>query len=269
MQKDAYYFSHDCNARNDDKIIAIRMRHQMEGYGIYFAIIEKLRESANYMCIKDYNIIAFDLRVSADKVKSIVEEFGLFCFTEDNKYFYSESLLKRLIPFNNLKNQRSEAGKKSAEKRKINDRCEDVQRPLTEKATKERKEKESKEEIEKSNKKEISLTVFDIDFLANNCDFFPVVEKWVKYKNEINSPIKTQMQLESFCKELWRMTSGNLTEAEKLIDYNISRNYKNIYEPDIKTKNGNNKSILQISKDMEAYEHEKYLELYGNESSSN
>ena len=59
MSKDAFYFSHDGNARNDDKMIAVRMKYGMEGYGIYFAIIERLRESCNYMCIKDYNIVAF------------------------------------------------------------------------------------------------------------------------------------------------------------------------------------------------------------------
>ena len=82
-----------------------------------------------------------------------------------------------------------------------------------------------------------SLSNFDIDFLKNNNEYFPIVEKWYKYKIEIRSPITTQMQLEAFCKELWRMSSGKLNEAEKLIDYNISRNYKNLYEPDKKQIN--------------------------------
>lgn len=86
------YFSHDSNARNDEKILAVRMKFGMEGYGIYFAILERLRDSADYMSIRDYNVIAFDFRVSAEKVKSIVEDFGLFVFTEDGKYFYSENV---------------------------------------------------------------------------------------------------------------------------------------------------------------------------------
>lgn len=91
--KEAYYFRHDCNARNDQKIIALRIRHKMEGYGIYWSIIEMLRESASYMCTTDYNIVAFGLHVGADKIKSIVEDFGLFEFTQDGKYFYSKRLL--------------------------------------------------------------------------------------------------------------------------------------------------------------------------------
>ncbi len=32
-EKDAYYFPHDCNARNDPKILALRSVFGAEGYG--------------------------------------------------------------------------------------------------------------------------------------------------------------------------------------------------------------------------------------------
>ena len=48
MSKDAYYFSHDSNARNDQRLVKIRMKYGMEGYGIYFGIIEILREQRDY-----------------------------------------------------------------------------------------------------------------------------------------------------------------------------------------------------------------------------
>ncbi|MDR2293352.1 MAG: DUF4373 domain-containing protein [Prevotellaceae bacterium] len=94
--KQTNYFSHDSNARNDDKIIAVRMKHGMEGYGVYFAIIERMRDSNDYFHVKDYNIIAFDLRVSNTLIKSIVEDFGLFQCTDDGSRFYSKSLLDRM-----------------------------------------------------------------------------------------------------------------------------------------------------------------------------
>lgn len=115
--KEAYYFRHDSNARRDQKIIALRLKHKMEGYGIYWAIIELLRESANYMCVTDYNIVAFDLHVSASIVKSIIEEFGLFEFTQDGKHFYSERLLRDMQSRDELTAIRSEAGKKGMAKR--------------------------------------------------------------------------------------------------------------------------------------------------------
>lgn len=127
MEKNAYFFSHDCNARNDEKILAVRMKHKVEGYGVYFMIIERLVESTDYMSIKDYNLIAFDLRVSAELVKSIVEKFGLFEFTEDGEKFFSSSLIRRMEPLDNQRKQRSAAGKASAEKRRNSTT---VERPL-------------------------------------------------------------------------------------------------------------------------------------------
>jgi uncharacterized protein YdaU (DUF1376 family) len=123
MKKNTPYFSHDSNARNDEKMLAVRMKLGAEGYGIYFMILERLRDEADYMSAKDYNVLAFDFRVSADKVKSIINDFGLFSFTEDGTRFYSESLNERMSPLENLREQRVLAGKKSAEKRaKVNDR---------------------------------------------------------------------------------------------------------------------------------------------------
>jgi hypothetical protein len=111
------YFSHDSNARNSDKIINLRMKFGVEGYGIYFMLLERLREEPEYMSIKDYNMIAFDFRVSTEKVKSVIEDFGLFVFTEDGKYFYSESFKKRMVLKDEKSKKRSEAGIKGMSSR--------------------------------------------------------------------------------------------------------------------------------------------------------
>ena len=111
------YFSHDSNARYDNKLIRLRMRHGAAGYGVYFMILERLREEDDYMSVKDYNMIAFDLRVDAALVKSVVEDFGLFAFADDGKCFYSESFNRRMGIKDTLKRKRSEAGKKGSEVR--------------------------------------------------------------------------------------------------------------------------------------------------------
>lgn len=59
-------------------------------------ILERLREEPEYMSVKDYNMIAFDLREDASLIKSVIEDFGLFVFTDDGKYFYSESFKQRM-----------------------------------------------------------------------------------------------------------------------------------------------------------------------------
>lgn len=89
------------------------MKFGWEGYGLYWAIVEKLRESSDYTSVCDYNVIAYDLRSDAAKIKSIVNDFGLFAFTENGKRFYSESLKHRMT----LKDEKSDKAKKAAESR--------------------------------------------------------------------------------------------------------------------------------------------------------
>lgn len=65
------------------------------------------------MSVKDYNMLAFDLRVDSGKVKSVIEDFGLFAFTDDGKCFYSESLMRRM----KIKDVKSEKARQSAKSR--------------------------------------------------------------------------------------------------------------------------------------------------------
>lgn len=107
------YFPHDVNARNDTKILALRAKHGAAGYGVYFMILERLRDSSDYMSVKAYNEVAFDLHVSAGLIKSVVEDFGLFTFTDDGERFYSESLNRRMKVIDEISRSRSEAGRRA------------------------------------------------------------------------------------------------------------------------------------------------------------
>lgn len=140
MSKKSYYFPHDNNARNDEKIIKLRMQLGAEGYGIYFMLLEKILESSDYSLVRDYNQLAFDVRVTSDKIKSVIEDFGLFSFTDDGKRLQSESFINRMKPLDNVREQRRQAGLKSAEKRKLAERdnlaqTEKTQRLLAENST--------------------------------------------------------------------------------------------------------------------------------------
>ncbi|GAX05416.1 hypothetical protein IWT25_00720 [Secundilactobacillus pentosiphilus] len=163
------YFSHDSNARNSEKLINVRMKYGAEGYGIYFMILERLREEHDYMSIKDYNVIAFDLHVDASKIKSIVEDFGLFVFTEDGEYFYSSGFNKRMALKDEKANRRKEASKKAANKRwgkkdkptKNQDNANAMPTHNDSNANampNDAKEKESKEKESKGNKSKVSNT---------------------------------------------------------------------------------------------------------------
>jgi hypothetical protein len=107
MPKDTFYFSHDYNARNDEKIKMLIRKHGMMGYGVFWAIVEDLYNNANALRT-DYDGIAYDLRLHSDIVKSVVNDFDLFEINGD--YFGSSSLQARLYQ----RNEKSLSARKSA-----------------------------------------------------------------------------------------------------------------------------------------------------------
>jgi len=116
MKKESYYFSHDSSARNDEKILELRMDLGWEGYGIYWALIEMLREANAYQMRTQYKRIAFGLQVPEDTVKSIIEDYGLFKIKDD--VLYSESLNHRMELKEAKSKQAREAALKSWESRR-------------------------------------------------------------------------------------------------------------------------------------------------------
>jgi hypothetical protein len=139
MTKDTFYFSHDHNSRTDPKIKRLLARHGMQGYGIFWAIVEDLYNNANALQT-DYETIAFDLRVDASVVQSIIEDFNLFSF--DGETLWSASVERRLIERNN----KSEKARQSALSRwnKMPDDANAMRTHSDSNAIKERKGKERK-----------------------------------------------------------------------------------------------------------------------------
>jgi len=107
MPKDTFYFSHDYNARNDEKIKMLIRKHGMIGYGVFWAIVEDLYNNANALRT-DYDGIAYDLRLHSDIIKSVVNDFDLFEINGD--YFGSSSVQERL----DQRNEKSLSARKSA-----------------------------------------------------------------------------------------------------------------------------------------------------------
>lgn len=98
-KKDAFYFSHDSNARHDPKISEMLAEYGMQGYGIYWCVIEMLREQKGYKLeLKRLNAIAMQTHTNKNEIemfiKDGIDEFNLF--RSDGEYFWSESLLKRM-----------------------------------------------------------------------------------------------------------------------------------------------------------------------------
>lgn len=110
--KDAYYFSHDSNARNDLKMLKLRRLHGIEGYGLFFCVIEMLRETNGYkLNLSVIPEICFDLRVDENVFEGLFES-GLL--QKNGEYFYSDSLLKRMEIREEIREKRSASGKLGA-----------------------------------------------------------------------------------------------------------------------------------------------------------
>lgn len=145
MEKEAFYFPHFCNARHDRKIRRLRKELGVEGYGIYFMLLEILREQQDLMYpMEDMDLLAEEFGVSEAKVRVVICNYQLFEVDEAEKFF-SPKMLVYLEPYFRMKEQRKIAGQKSAEKRMLNDRSTTVQQSKgKESKVNEIKEEESK-----------------------------------------------------------------------------------------------------------------------------
>jgi hypothetical protein len=146
MKKEAYYFSHDSNAKDDPKILQLRMEMGWEGYGLFWALIEMLRNESDHKMRTHYKSIAFALHTQEDSIKKLINDFDLFAI--EGEYFWSESLLKRM----EMKESKSEKARQSAKKRWNQDNDANAMRTHSDSNAnamqlKESKVKESKENI--------------------------------------------------------------------------------------------------------------------------
>jgi hypothetical protein len=94
MKKDAYYFPHFSNARSDRKILRVRKELGIEGYAIYFMLLETLREQTNLRYpLEDIDLLADDFGSSESKVRTVVCNYNLFDVDEEQNFFSIKQIL--------------------------------------------------------------------------------------------------------------------------------------------------------------------------------
>lgn len=114
------YFSHDRNAMNDNKIAQMRGSYGIEGYGVYWAIIEALSREPELSLEYSARMIAglaaliqpsFDMQTFIDDCI----EIGLFeC---DGEHFWSNSLKRRLGEAQEQTDRKTRSASKAANAR--------------------------------------------------------------------------------------------------------------------------------------------------------
>jgi hypothetical protein len=173
MKNKAYYFSHDGNAYNDVKIQYLIADLGMEGYGIFWYIIERLFDAGGILPLRIVKILSNQINISEAKLNQIINDYELFEITTDS--FYSKRLMKHFESREKLSN----SGKKGASIKwggysQANGVAIDT--PI---ARKEKKVKEKKEKEIKTKEKSLIIT-HEYDWIHHRNSFLKD-ENW-KYK---------------------------------------------------------------------------------------
>ena len=110
MKKDQY-LQHDVTALSNTKIMRLVHREHMEGYGIYWRLLEHLRGQEQYTdSLEIVEILAQGMNVAAEKVMRIIKDYGLF--TMQNNSFSSPGLCGRMEKLDEARERKSANGKK-------------------------------------------------------------------------------------------------------------------------------------------------------------
>ena len=186
MKNKSYYFSHDYNAANDTKVLFLRHQLGMEGYGIYWFIIERLADAGGKLPLELIPVLAMQMQSTDIKVKGVIMQFDLFSIDEGE--FWSERLNDHL----GLRAKLSESGKNGAISRWKNGEANGG--AIGEGNAKKRKEKEIKENINNINNKEL--------FIDSIKDFKEILgdsyDEFLEYWCEPNKDGKLRYELEKF-----------------------------------------------------------------------
>jgi hypothetical protein len=111
-RKEAYYFSHDSNAKDDPKCVLLIEQLGLEGYGIFWVLIETLREQTDYSYpLRLVPALARRFNTTAEKMYAVIKNYELFQISDDN-FFFSESLNDRMKKMNQVRKKRKQAAMK-------------------------------------------------------------------------------------------------------------------------------------------------------------
>ena len=286
MAKDVYYFSHDVNASNDPKIVAMESEFGVISYAWWWKLIEKLASSEDYrLPFKKYTFIALDKELGilnenerplnenertffcSNKsflfVNSLINDFELLeC---DDEYFWSPSLIRRQeerrSKFEKKQEQRRLAGIKSGEARRKKEQNRTVvQRTSTVVEQNEQKERKGKEinNIERdtcAREDENPLSMFDDDEVKNKS----IYDLYMKAIGDVSPVIKDRLDdlVESYGKErvivAINTTADNGGNSIKYVETVTAGNLKKEVQKDFGASkhNGNARNVSRKKEEVD------------------
>ena len=303
MAKDVYYFSHDVNASNDPKIVAMESEFGVISYAWWWKLIEKLASSDDYkLPFKKYTFIALDkeLGILNENERPFNEneqpfnenEHNFFCSNEsflfinslihdfelldcDDEYFWSPSLIRRQeerrSKFEKKQEQRRLAGIKSGEaRRKKEQKRTVVQRDSTvveQNELKERKGKEinNRERDTRAREDENTLSMFEDDEVKNKS----IYDLYMKSIGDVSPVIKERLDdlVESYGKErvivAINTTADNGGNSIKYVETVTAGNLKKEVQKDFGTTKRNSSNRGSSRKDEPVDWQAEYERVHG------
>ena len=225
MAKDTFYFLHDYNARNDPKILELRSEFGLEGYGIYWCLVETMAEDENgYVMASLMGGLSVGYGIPKARLMQIVKfmlEIGLL--HEDEAGIYSP----RLLEYKKFRKLLSDKGKEGAQVRWKNSPPNSPPNANKRKG-KERKIKKENDIKEKSADFSIREPEIKIDFRTEG--FKKLWKQWTEYKiAEFNDKYKTIQSEQIAFNQFYKLAGGNEKMAGEIITQSISNRWKGLF----------------------------------------
>lgn len=111
------YFTHDSRAMQDPKCMMLVAQMGMEGYGIFWGLLELLRQQKEYrLSITMMPAISLRFGTSETNIMAVLKDYGLFDVDSEN-CFFSASLCRQMEAEKEAENFRVNRAKKAAKNR--------------------------------------------------------------------------------------------------------------------------------------------------------
>ncbi len=121
---DKPYFTHDIGAKDDPKLVEAERASRGLYKAIWWDLVDMLHANDGYLPM-DFPRLAYILRYpKAEEVEDLVMNFNLF--ENDGERIWNASALDRIQTRNNLKEKKSEGGRRSGETRRGRNQQDDV-----------------------------------------------------------------------------------------------------------------------------------------------
>jgi hypothetical protein len=243
MAKDAYWFKHDSNARTDPKVMRLFRLHGVAGYGLYWIVIEMLRDAESYkLPIDSIPDICYTYQTDENIFHAL---FDVGLLSRDESHFYSDSLNQKMETYDEFREQRRVAGIRSGQKRRTDGGDATAQQPHSKSDTNERPTNGQEPPEEPPQKQPINEERTRVEHVFNERSTH--VEHMPNYKRR-GEEMRVDEMIERGEKNGQIPTGNNTRSAlslfeinpETIFDYlktefpNQKTNYKNISFDDLK-----------------------------------